>query len=251
LKFNAQLTRQVLETQDTICLNVVDKADSRRKWYVVQPVKIEGEMVGILFVHIQTERMELARETETIRKIGEMMSIELTKNLQLETSRIKTEKLSAITEASYDLASARSLNELAQIVVSVACLVLESQSCVLRVKGRRRGTLDILDSFSMGSSANYRDIQKLDEVVAKDSFDASRMLVLCGREALSKYDSKGIVRSALSMCLQSNGRRLGTMSLYDKTSSDLSGPSEFNSGDREIFLNVCLQISKALERFIP
>jgi len=250
LKFNAHLTRQVLESQDTICVNVVDKADGRRKWYIAHPVKIEGELVGLLFVHIVSQRTEMVRETETIRKIGDMLAAEQSNNMQLEASRIKTEKLSAITEASYDLASARTLNELAQVVVSVACLVLEAQSCVLRIKGRARGALDILDSFSMGSSLQYREIQKMDEKVAADAFESSRMLVLAGKNALAKYDAQGLVRSALSMCLQSNGRKFGTLSLYDKTSSDLSGPSEFTASDRDIFLNVCLQTSKALERFI-
>jgi GAF domain-containing protein len=250
MKFNAHITEKVLQAKDTVCLDIVDEADGLKKWYIAQPVIIERQMVGLLFVHMCSQRADISLEVETIRKIGEMLAVEQMKNLQLEASRVKTEKLSAITEASYDLASAKNLNELAQIVVSVACLVLEAQGCVLRVKDRRRGTLEVLDSFSMGSSGHYNYIRQMDEALSKDVFESTRMFVLNSKPELLKYDTKGAVRSALSMCLQSNGRRFGTLSLFDKAGTGLSGPSEFSASDREVFLNVCLQTSKALERFI-
>jgi hypothetical protein len=240
----------VLESRTTVSIDVVDRTDGRRRWYIAHPVLIERQLVGLLFLHICSESTDISRETDIVRKLGEMLASELSKSMLLEASRIKTEKLSAITEASYDLASARNLTDLAQIVVSVACLVLEAQGCVLRIKGRKRGTLDILDSFSQGSSGHYQNIRKIDEYLSRDTFESSTMLVLNGRRLLDKYDPACAVKSALSMCLQSGGRRFGTLSLYDKTMSGLSGTGGFTAGDREIFSNVCLQTSKALERFV-
>jgi hypothetical protein len=52
------------------------------------------------------------------------------------------------------------------------------------------------------------------------------------------------------MYLERNGRILGTLSLYDKKSIDLYTTRSFSPKDKEIFLNFCLQASKALDRFM-
>ncbi len=251
LKFNAHLSRKVLEKRDTVCVNVVDKITRRRKWYIAHPIKIQGELVGLLFLHAIGERAEMAVESDTVRKIGDMLAVEIGKNLQLEASRVKTEKLSAISEAAYDLAGARSLTELAQVVVSVACLVLEAQNCVLRIKTKKSGRLDILDSFSLGSSQHYQQIREVDERIAKEAFDSSRALALSGAKDISKYGARDVCKSVLSMCLQADGRRMGTLSIYDKAAVDMFGSADFSQSDKDVFVNVCLQTSKALARFVP
>ncbi|MBD3392482.1 MAG: GAF domain-containing protein [Chitinivibrionales bacterium] len=251
LKFNAQLSRKVLEKRKTVSVDVVDKVTGQRKWYVAQPILVEGELVGLLFLHLIRERAELGMETETIKKIGDMLADELSKNLQLEASRVKSEKLSAITEASYDLASARNLNELAQVVVSVVCLVLEAQNCVLRVRGKKEGQLDILDSFSLGSSQHFKEIRELDDRIAREAFGSSTALALSGVRDITKYGAREVCTSVLSMCLQVDGRRLGTLSIYDKAAVDMFGSSDFTKSDKDVFVNVCLQTAKALSRFVP
>ena len=251
LRFNAHLSRKVLQERNTVCVDVVDKATQQRKWYIAEPIKLDGELAGLLFLHFIAGPVEVTQETETLRKIGNLLSAELGKDLQLEASRVKSEKFSAISEASYDLASARSLNELAQIVVSVACLVLEAQSCVLRTRGKRSRKLEILDSFSLGSSQDYKRIQELDERVAAEAFESSNVLALSGVRDISKYGDRDVCKSVLSMCLQNNGRRLGTLSIYDKAAVDMFGSADFSKSDKDVFLNMCLQTSKALERFIP
>jgi hypothetical protein len=57
-------------------------------------------------------------------------------------------------------------------------------------------------------------------------------------------------KSVLCMYLERGGRILGTLSLYDKKSIDLFATRCFSHKDKEIFLNFCLQASKALDRFI-
>jgi GAF domain-containing protein len=252
MKFNDQLAKKVLDQGETVCVDVVDAKTGVYKWYIAHPVRIRDEMCGLLFLHLVCRSADVAAEKETVATIGDLLATELTKDVQIESSRIKSEKLSAISEATFDLASARTLEELAQVVVTVACLVLEAESCVIRVHNRNTGKLDILDSFSLRSSQAYREIQALDAAIAAESFRSTSVLLFRTAADFARFGAKELrPKSGLSMCLQNNGRRFGTLSIYDKTAPDFFGSSTFSQSDRDVFLNVCLQAAKALDRFVP
>jgi hypothetical protein len=53
------------------------------------------------------------------------------------------------------------------------------------------------------------------------------------------------------MCLARDGRKLGTLSLYDKKTLDLYGWLRFSADDREVFIRYTLQAAKAFGRFMP
>jgi nitrate/nitrite-specific signal transduction histidine kinase len=250
MKFNEQLSQQVLEEQETIAVDRVDKASGKRKWYIAHPVKIDGSIVGILFLHMIDARRELEKEIDTIAKIGDLLAVELGKALKLEASQSKSEKLSAISEASYNLASTGSLEELATVVVSVACLVLEAQSCVFRIYRPESETLDILESFSLGNSLQYKQIRDFDKNVAKEAFDADTIFSLSGPKDIVKYGSIELCKSALSMCLKAGRKRLGTLSIYNKTAADMFGATDFTESDKDVFRSVCLQTAKAMNKFL-
>jgi hypothetical protein len=125
------------------------------------------------------------------------------------------------------------------------------ESCVFRAADRRTRKLEIIDSFSLRSSKDYHRIRELDEEVSKDVW-ATGTLMIENELALSERFSVSAdgLTSVMSMCLKSGDDRLGTISVYNKTSLDLFGTSRFSDADRGVFVNLCLQVSKAISRFV-
>jgi hypothetical protein len=168
----------------------------------------------------------------------------------MESIRVQSIKFSAISEVSFDLAAARTINELSNIIISNVCIILEAESSILRLYSQKTGTLDVLDSFSLKSFEFLKNLELLDARISNDSI-TGKNAVLIKDLGKSPYEAAGLdSQSVLCMYLERNGRILGTLSLYDKKSIDLYTTRSFSNKDKEIFLNFCLQASKALDRFM-
>jgi transcriptional regulator with GAF, ATPase, and Fis domain len=253
LKLNDYFSKCVLEADDAVCLNVPDQnagaENSRQKWYLMQPVKVGGEMVGLLFLHMLSEKDDLKEESGIVAKIGDMIATELSKNLEMESFRVQSIKFSAISEVSFDLAAARNRHECANLVISHACVILEAESSILRIYNGVTETLDVLDSFSLKTFGHLKELEALDGMVSRDVM-LNKTPLLIKDLSKSSYGWPGVdAKSVLCMYLERGGRVIGTLSLYDKKSLDLYMSRSFSQKDREIFLNFCLQASKALDRF--
>ena len=250
LKLNEYFTKLILESNDKIALNIPDKNSVSKKWYLIQPIKIGGEIKALLFLHIVSDASDMKEELNVLGKIADMIASEMSKTIEMEDFRVQSVKFSAISEVSFDLASARNKNELANLINSHACVILEAESSILRIYNNLTKKLDILDSFSLKTYAHLKELENLDEVITKEVI-TNKMPLIIKDISESSYGWVGIdTKSVMSMYLERNGKILGTLSLYDKKSLDLYGSKTFSQKDKEIFLNFCLQVSKALERFI-
>jgi transcriptional regulator with GAF, ATPase, and Fis domain len=250
LKLNEFFSKQVVATQAAVLQSVPEKDGNNKKWYIAQPVTINGEMTGLIFLHLISPKDALTEEIAIIEKIAEMIGNEANKHDEMESIRVQSIKFSAISEVSFDLAAARTINELATIIISNACIILEAESSLLRLYNQRTGTLDVLDSFSLKSFSHLKKIEALDQAICNDAI-TNKKSVLIRELDKSAYASPDLdFQSAMCMYLERNGRMLGTLSLYDKKSIDLFTTRRFSNKDKEIFLNFCLQAAKALDRFI-
>jgi putative methionine-R-sulfoxide reductase with GAF domain len=250
LKLNDYFSKEVIATQSTVVQGIPDKDGGAKKWYVAQPVKQNGEMTALLFLHLLSPKNDMKAEIAVLEKIAEMIGNELSKSQDMESMRTQSVKFSAISEVSFDLAAARSLSDLATIIISNACIILEAESSILRIMNPRTNMLDVLDSFSLKSFAHLKKLEEIDSRVSNDAV-TNRGIMLVKELDASPYGAPGVdSKSVMCMYLERGGRILGTLSLYDKKSIDLYASRSFSSKDKEIFLNFCLQAAKAMERFV-
>jgi GAF domain-containing protein len=250
LKLNDYFSKEVIAKESTVFQSIPDKEGDNKKWYIAQPVKQNGEMTALLFLHLISSKQTMKGEIAVLEKIAEMIGNELGKSQEMESIRVQSIKFSAISEVSFDLAAARSLSDLATIIISNACVILEAESSILRLMNNRTGMLDVLDSFSLKS---YSHLKKLEAIESRISSDVitTKDIMLIKELGKSPYDVSDVdSRSVMCMYLERNGRILGTLSLFDKKSIDLYASRSFSFKDKEIFLNFCLQAAKAIERFI-
>ena len=250
LKLNDYFSKQVAATEDTVVQCVPEKDGYHKKWYIARPVVVNGEMSGLLFLHVISERDAMKEEIAVLEKIAEMIGLELSKNQEMESIRVQSIKFSAISEVSFDLAAARTISELSNIIISNVCIILEAESSILRLYNHKTGALDVLDSFSLKSFEFLKNLEAIDTKISNDAI-TGKTAVLIKDLAKSPYSAPGVdSQSVLCMYLERGAKTIGTLSLYDKKSIDLYATRSFSHKDKEIFLNFCLQASKALDRFM-
>jgi len=256
LRLNEYFSKLIIESGDKVALSVPDKKDGdkkgdAKKWYLMQPIKVGGDMVGLLFLHLVSDADDMKEEASVLAKIGGMIASDLAKNLEMESFRVQSIKFSAISEVSFDLASARNLAEVANLINSHACVILEAESSILRLYNEKTRELDILDSFSLKTFSHLKELEALDVIISRDAM-LNKNAVIIKDLATSSYGWVGMdSRSVMCMYLERSGRIIGTLSLYDKKSLDLYASKNFTQKDKEIFLNFCLQVAKAVDRFLP
>ena len=250
LKLNDFFSKEVIATRSTVLQSIPNKEGGNKKWYIAQPIKQDGEMSSLLFLHLVSSKADMKGEVALLTKIAEMIGNELGKNREMESMRAQSVKFSAISEVSFDLAASRTLRELATIVISNVCVILEAESSILRIMNQATGMLDIVDAFSLQNASYLRDLEAFDDRISNDVVTAKEIALINDLDVRS-YGFPGIdAKSVMSMYLERSGRILGTLSLYDKKSLDLFGSRSFSSKDKEIFMNFCLQTAKALDRFV-
>jgi putative methionine-R-sulfoxide reductase with GAF domain len=251
LKLNDILARKVRAGRDTAIAELQDKNGLDHKWYIAQPIFVAGQLLGALFVHYTNNRHECLLERELICQVGDLLASEVGAFAEKEAFRIKSMKFSAISEATFDFAGGGSRFGLAKVVVANACLILEVESCILRLLNRHSGELEMIDSFSLRNATHLREIQVLDEIIARQAFGDHEAVMTNTLQSNPLYADKSFdARSALSTCLQRHGKRFGTLSIYNKRSLDFYGRHRFSENDKDIFLNFSLQVAKAFARFL-
>ena len=179
-----------------------------------------------------------------------MIAGDLAKNLEMESIKVQSVKFSAISEVSFDLASARNLGDLANLLISHACIILEAESSILRLYDNITKKLEVLDSFSLKTYSQLKELEAVDAVISRDVI-LNKSVALIKDLSKSSYGWIGVdSKSVMCMYLERGGKIIGTLSLYDKKALDLYASGNFSQKDKEIFLNFCLQASKALDKFI-
>jgi GAF domain-containing protein len=249
LKLHDYFAGQVIRSRRTVSLLQPVKGQDRKKWYIAAPVEIDGEMAGLLFLHFLSERADMSEEITALEKVASMLSAEIKKESEVESYKAQSVKFSAISEVTFDLASAKTLADLGTTIVSHACIILEAESAILRLADPLTKELKAANSFSLKRSFQLKMLEEFDAYVSRDV--VKDKVAACIRDlGKSKLPHKeGLARSVMCMYLERDGRLLGTLSIYDKKSLDLYDSRSFSARDKEIFLSFCLQAAKAIDRF--
>lgn len=251
LKLNDFITKKAVVADDTVCLSIFDKKNNIKKWYLAQPLFSGTELTGLLYMHLIVDKESLTEESRLLGKIGALVSKELGKCSELEISRMQSIKYSAISEVSFDIASVSGIEELLKIVVSNACLIMEADTCIMRMPNPYTSELEIVQTFSMQGETHPVELDQLDSILSAEAAKIRSFILVSDIGDSPDYQRFiDVARSALCMAIVRNGTFLGTISLFDKKSLDLFEYRSFTQKDADVFMNFCLQVSKALMRFM-
>lgn len=243
--------QRLIKAGNTFCVNAAGKGPRDKKWYLLQPVRNGQDLAGALFVNLNSERNALREETALLRRIGEMLNREVARNREREAVKSQSLKLSAVSQFAYDMDSAAGLGELGRMLLANVGLILEAETCVLRLRGGDGEDLRVFDTVSRKNPAWLKDILALDERIVAD-LGPGRSVALFPDLRESPYcgDLLGS-ESALVAALEADGRSFGTLSLYDRKPREIFENPRFGESDREILLRFAAEAARGLQRYHP
>lgn len=252
IKLNDSITKKVLKSKGTTSLNIMDKATSQRKWYIAHPIKMHKRIIGLLFLHLVSPNDEVSEEKKVVARIGDMIAHEFNKNTEIQFLKIQSVKLSAVSEASFNIASAKDVTELIKFALPDICLILEAEAAVFWLLNPVKDKLEIFKSFSIEDQYNrLKQMEELDTEILDRTVPGDDVLLI--EDLSQEYDESynDYPQSLLSKSFGRGGQIAAVLSLYGKKSLDLYGSRSFTEHDKEVFLKYCLQLSKGLAMLMP
>jgi len=252
IKLNDYITQEVLKNRTTTGLSVAEKDSYKKRWYLAHPIKMHKRIVGLLFLHLVSIKDDMSGEKKIVGRIGEMIAHEFNKNAQMRFLKMQSAKFSAVSEASFNIAAAKDITELVNFLLPYACLVMEAEAGIFWFLNTVKDRLEIFKSFSIeGSHSRLKKIEDLDALIYDKTVPGDDVLLI---EDISKEVAPADAdypHSLLSKTFGRGGHTAAILSLYGKKSLDLYGSRSFTEHDREVFLKLCLQVSKGLAMLMP
>lgn len=252
IKLNDYITKKVLEDLKTIGLSTPDPNSAQRRWYIAHPIRLHRRLVGLLFLHCISIKEEMIEEQKIIGRIGEMIAHEFNKDAEMKFLRIQSTKLSAVSEASFHIATSQNIKELINFALPYACLIMEAEAGVFWFLNPVSNRLEIFKSFSIEDQyARLKRIEELDAVILDKTVPSDEVLLVEDLRQEGVAVGRDYPQSLLSKTFGRGSQVAGVLSLYGKKSLDLYGSRNFSEQDREVFMKFCLQLSKGLAKLMP
>jgi GAF domain-containing protein len=251
LRLDEFFAQRLLKTPVGFCVNSAGKGPRAKKWHLLQPIRSGTELAGALFVYLQSERNHFKDEMVLLKRIGDMLAREAAKHRELESIKAQSLKYSAIAQFASDAARASDFPELARMVLSNLRLMVDADTCVLRLRRGTAGNPEVAQTLTQRDAVWLKDILAVDRQLSS-GIAGTGDPVRIDKLSESEYGSEILAaEAAMGAPLSLDGEVLGTLTLYDKRSHDPAGPKRFTDEDQDVLAHFVGQAAKALARFRP
>jgi len=246
---NDELTKQILEHPNQIVQSQSISKDGKEVCYLAAPIHQDKQLKELLVVQMPLNSMGFSQEISVLQKISSMIERKEQQLREKKTSHMQNIKFSVISEIAFNIATITNLNKLAKAVMNNACLVLEAESCVLRLA---MGSAQHLQLFGVISPSDRHDpalLKKVDRKISTEVVKMRKPLLIKDMRSRPDLGGENQIDSVLCACFLKATRVIGTVTLYDKITVEKRDNHEFSTVDKDIFYHFCLQVSKSLQRF--
>ena len=249
IRLNDFFTGRVIRNKEAFTFQASRKSGTQ-KWFIAQPMYLDGEMAGLLLFHLLSDSDRIDKEKDLMGKVVKMLEQEFSKAATLGTAQLSTIKYSALSELTFDLAEIHDIRKIAKLIVTNACLIMEAESCILSLYNETMNCFEPLESFSLRGQKQINILQKVDKAIALNT-SIHKDAVLIPDLLSNGYISEQVPsRCVISMCLRKNNKIMALLSIYDKNRFGIYDRKGFSRLDKEVFTKYCLQTTKALNRFL-
>lgn len=227
-------------------------ADSRLKAeYHAFALNAMGEMLGVVSVQNISETgldpEKVAAAGEAINQLADVVSIAIRE----ETISERMTKIAAINEAGVNIISTLDLSRLLKLVATSVSLIMEAESCVLRLYDDESGKYTIREFYGLKGE----DVQKMlfqcdREVVVEALKTGNPTLIrdLAEEEKYKKYD--GYAKTLICYPLRDGTDIIGTITIFDKFTQKTFYPVPFTNEDMNNFEKFIRYAEKAISNAI-
>jgi diguanylate cyclase (GGDEF)-like protein len=208
----------------------------RRGTAMLFPLVSSGEANGVLIVHAVTEvevpDARLAALTESASWLSEAVGA----SLREESAALRMTKIAAINEAGVNIISTLDLTRLLKLVATSSCLIMEAETCVIRLLDPHTGRYGIREYYGMKTEGEQKDLFLMDKKAVTAILKGEpHVLVRDVAQEPGWKEYSGVARTLLCLPLRGEGEILGTVSIFDKFPHKTFFPSSFTAEDLATF----------------
>jgi len=202
---------------------------------------------GVLVIQMTSASGIPQERVAALDEAAMLLSDSIGVSLREESAALRMTKIAAINEAGINIISTLDLLRLQKLVATSACLIMEAESCVIRLLDAATGKYAIRDFYGMKAESDQKDLFRMDKKAVTEVLKgASSILVRDVAEEEGWKEFAGIARTLLCLPLKSDGEIIGTVSIFDKFPHKTFYSTSFNNDDRGTFEKFIRYVEKAI-----
>lgn len=216
--------------------------------YMCLPLSAGDQRVGILSIQMGSIPPRGRAAEEVLLEMAAALADGIAQADREARMAIRATRASAINEAGVRMISAEDTNEVARMATSSTAMIMEAEHAVLRLQDPRTLRYVIRSYFGPADGRHQERLFRLDKQVSVETIRRRTPIMLRDITlAADDSDALGGIRSLLSAPLKSEGRVVGTLSVYDKVAPDRFYATDFNDDDLQSFTRLVTYIERAVD----
>lgn len=227
-------------------------ADSRlRAEYHAFALNTMGEMLGVVSVQNISETglppEKIAATGEAINQLADLVSIAIKE----ETISQRMTKIAAINEAGVNIISTLDLNRLLKLVATSVSLIMEAESCVLRLYDEESGKYTIREFYGLKGEDVQKMLFQLDRSVVVEVLKSGNPILIrdIGEDEKQKQFD-GYAKTLICYPMKEGAEIIGTATIFDKFTQRTFYPVPFTNEDLNNFEKFIRYAEKAVSNAI-
>lgn len=231
----------------TLC-EVHRSADSRlRGEMFFFPLVSADDPLGVLLLQSVSENGVAEEKTAVLGEAVLLLSDSVGTSLREETTAQRMTKIAAINEAGINIISTLDISRLLKLVATSAALIMEAESCVIRLLDPQTGKYGIREFYGMKAEEDQQDLFRMDKKGVKELLKGEPSVLVRDTTAEGNWaEFAGLARTMIMLPLKRDGEIIGTVSIFDKFPHKTFYPASFNSDDLGTFLKFIRYVEKAI-----
>jgi len=240
------------EKRPVILEERVPPAGSRRQGAIMMmPLLSSGEPHGVLVVHAVTTAAIPEDRQSAISDISKVLADTVGSSLREESAALRMTKIAAINEAGVNIISTLDLSRLLKLVATSACLIMEAETCIIRLLDPQTGKYGIRESYGMKTEGEQKDLFLLDKKAVTRILKGEPSLLVRDIAAEKEWQEFGdVARTLICLPLRGDEGVLGTVTIFDKFPHKTFFPSSFTTEDLTTFGKYVRYVEKAVSNAI-
>jgi diguanylate cyclase (GGDEF)-like protein len=227
-------------------------AGSRRQGAVmILPLVSSGEPHGVFVVQAVTEAGIPEDRQAVLAEVSKVLSDTVGASLREESAALRMTKIAAINEAGVNIISTLDLSRLLKLVATSACLILEAETCVIRLLDPQTGKYGIRESYGMKTESEQKDLFLMEKKAVTRVLKGEPSLLVRDVSGEDEWrDFADVARTLICLPLRGDEEILGTVTIFDKFPHKTFFPSSFTAEDLNTFGKFIRYVEKAVANAI-
>jgi diguanylate cyclase (GGDEF)-like protein len=223
----------------------------RQGTVLILPLVSSGEPHGVFVVQAVTEAGLPEERRTVLADVSKLLADTVGASLREESAALRMTKIAAINEAGVNIISTLDLSRLLKLVATSSCLILEAETCIIRLLDPQTGKFGIRESYGMKTESEQKDLFLMDKKAVTRILKGEPSLLVRDVSAEPEWQDFGdVARTLICLPLRSDEGILGTVSIFDKFPHKTFFPSSFTTEDLSTFGKFVRYVEKAVANAI-